>query len=178
MINFSEAPGSDGSAKTSPVLSVTKLSDPANWLTTVSTMWAHGEVTPRKIRFSAVRSPRFSVSGYSTQHDEVECSFFFFIAGIHACSTSKLRQETQYLASILADKFVKCIWRNISRTHSRKTELALGVNSLSRGFHHELHRAMATNADQWKWHQRRISAVSVLVWFQFAVADNKRVIIK
>ena len=33
---------------------------------------------------------------------------------LHACSTSKPSQETQYLASILSDTFVRCICRKIS----------------------------------------------------------------
>ena len=37
-----------------------------------------------------------------------------FLARFHACWTSKLRQEAQYLASILPNTFVKCIRRNIS----------------------------------------------------------------
>ena len=36
------------------------------------------------------------------------------IARLHASKTSKLSRETQYLASILSDTFVKCIFRNIS----------------------------------------------------------------
>ena len=37
-----------------------------------------------------------------------------FISRIHVCWTLKRSQETQYLASILSDTFVKCICRNIS----------------------------------------------------------------
>ena len=57
----------------------------------------------------AVRSPRFRVSGYCTKW-RIQASM---IARIHACQTSKLCQETQYLASILSNAFVKCICRNI-----------------------------------------------------------------
>ena len=63
-----------------------------------------------EIRFSAVRSHRFWVSGHCTKW---RFQVPVFIVLIHACWTSKLSQESQCLASILTDKFIKCIWRNI-----------------------------------------------------------------
>ena len=59
-----------------------------------------------EIRFSAVRSPRFSVSGYCTKW-RIQGSFQ---SSYLRSLTSKL-QETQYLASIHSETFVKCICR-------------------------------------------------------------------
>ena len=71
-------------------------------------------------------------------------------------SSSRLRQETQYLASILTDTFVKCIRCNIS---CAQENIAYTHGEILSDFHW----AMATNADQWKWRQRRIAAVSPTV---------------
>ena len=49
-----------------------------------------------------------------------------FITLLRVRWTSRLRQETQYLASILTDKLVQCIFRN-----TRKTELALEVSTFT-----------------------------------------------
>ena len=83
-------------------------------------------------------------SGVTAKSDEYKISFD------SSCSrslTSKLSPETQYLASILSNTFVKYICRNIS--------CALGKWSLQSRW-----KSMVTNADKRKWRQIRISAGS------------------
>ena len=60
-------------------------------------------------------------SAVTAQHDESKCSF----RSSYSRLTSKLSQKTQYLASMLTDRFVKCLCRNISR--------AQGNGACSRG---------------------------------------------
>ena len=104
---------------------------------------------PRTYAFRrAVTSIESAVTG---QNDEFKASFDSSYSRLF--KTSKLSQETQYLASILSDTFIKCICRSIS--------CALGKWSLHSRWNlisTELHAC-----ERWpiKWRQLRISAVSM-----------------
>ena len=63
--------------------------------------------------FSAVWSPRFWVSGYCTRW-QIQGSFDSSYERLLNIKT--YCQETQYLASILSDTFIKCICHNTSCT--------------------------------------------------------------
>ena len=82
-----------------------------SWTTVASLVSLALQQDIAEIRFFAVRSLWFRVSGYCSK---------WWIQGFTACS-----QETQYLASILSNTFVKCVCGNISCTLVRKMELAL-----------------------------------------------------
>ena len=63
------------------------------------------------------------------------------IARLHVCQTSRLSQETQYLGSILPDKLVQCICRNINCLNS-EVKFCPDIQ--------RVYMAMATNTDQRK----------------------------
>ena len=77
-----------------------------------------------EISFFAVRSPRFWVSGYCTKW-RIQGSFHSSYSRLLNVKT----QETQYLASILSDTFVKCMSQH--RLCTRKMDLALEVKFMS-----------------------------------------------
>ena len=83
-----------------------------------------------------------------------------FIARIYPHQTSRLTQETLYLDSFLTVKSVKCICRNISCAQGKRSLHSSWnfISRLSPGY-----TTMTTNADQRKWRQIRISAVSLLL---------------
>ena len=64
-----------------------------------------------EIRFFAVRSPPLWVSGYCTKW-RIQVSSFH--SSYSRLLNVKTAPKTQYLASILSDTFVKCIYHNIS----------------------------------------------------------------
>ena len=72
----------------------------------------------------------------------------------NSCSCSRHSQKTQHLALIRTDKLAKCICCSTLVVHKEIRAVTRGEilsrPSLS-------HTAMATNADQWKWRQIRIS---------------------
>ena len=70
-------------------------------------LWAFQ--TDRNLRFPAVRSPAV----VTAQCDEFRS---VFIARLHV-----LIQETQFLASILTDRLVQCICRNINREQGKQS---------------------------------------------------------
>ena len=116
-------------------------------------------------------APLFSASGILSFHwgyfcSQRKCAFLpqwlsrFWLSDCHTkwlIQRSRICKETQYLAVVLTDKFVKCVCRNLRVTQGKQS-FHLRQNCFS--IFTEFIVAMATNAEQQKWRQIRISSVS------------------